>query len=342
MTTWTRLKYGSMLAAGLAATGGLIWFGAGGRVVTAVHLVELFEGTAERCYATQTVAGTNVVHTWSNQAPNWVVDPAITNLYYLYDTNNVATPTNYLAISGSNWVQYAWTNDSGTYRIPPPVYALAVSNVIGRRVVSTNPWQEALVHEVDYISNAITRVASANVLADRVPLTGGLAAIGDKIRGQRLFGGRTPGLIHGATSGYVDDTLAGTNGAFSGLATLPVMTTTGLWSRLEIDNVLDGIVAFSYEHIGVLGLVMQNRVVSSNALAEPYRALEALRWTGAAAGGYTNAGVPDVYLCWSGEGATWEDAQSVAKTNLVAAYRAGSIPPMQGTYGYAGLDLKQA
>jgi len=108
--TWTRILYGTLIAAGLTATGTYIW-DANRPHIYARDFIALFQAVQERCLATEYVAGTNDVVTTTNKVREynsndpsglWFVDGGITNYYK--------------TVSGTNDVVVVSTNSTALFR----------------------------------------------------------------------------------------------------------------------------------------------------------------------------------------------------------------------------------
>ena len=130
--TFQRLKYGVLVATGIAVTGTLVWF-ADRPQIEAVDVIELVMGAQERLRAQQVLTGypSNRVSTVTNSYVVWEPIPLVTNVTVLpgpvYVTNVV----------GPTWFSYGpWVTNVTV--LPGPVY---VTNIT--ETVTTNLYQRS-------------------------------------------------------------------------------------------------------------------------------------------------------------------------------------------------------
>jgi len=135
MTTWQTLKYGTKVITGLAVTGTLIWFVTRTQI-KAVDIIEIFQGTYERCLATR----------WSDDTfyPNVLTtvryltfgtnDPS--GLAYYTWTDTVHRITNYYkTVTATNDAIVTNRVPGGKYMVYPPRIRYLQPDLTGNRYI---------------------------------------------------------------------------------------------------------------------------------------------------------------------------------------------------------------
>ncbi len=272
--TWQKIAYGTMVAGALATSGTLVWWDTR-RQVKAVDFIEVYQGALERCLATQTVQGSNVVISVTND----VVEYAdLTNTYFVYDGNN-RTETNYWTISGTNAVVSSETNKVGYSYLADPAddpnleYEYVDEWIVGRRLVSESPFEEENV----YATNVVPQAIPMYLKNSRYPWPEdrGTPDILQLVsRAIYLIKNLAPPFYEGP---YVDDTLA-TDGKFDGLTNRPLPMVT--WSNVFENAGITNGVTFP----DMAGGIITNQIIESTNLGWRYSVLEQMRWTHRAAG----------------------------------------------------------
>jgi hypothetical protein len=176
--SWTRILYGTLIAAGLATSGTLVW-NAHRPQVKARDFIALFQATQERCLATEYVAGTNAANTVTNKVkvfaatdPSglWFVDEGRTNLYK--------------TVSGTNDEVRVYTNSTASFRVDP------INRSKTYHTATTNR----------YIWGPYSNYVVAGI-------SGGIGGYGTHFNGTYRFFSRSRKMVDGATyfSAIVDE-----------------------------------------------------------------------------------------------------------------------------------------
>lgn len=123
--SWQRLLYGTVVAAGLATTGSLVWFSAR-QQVKAVDIIQVVQGGQERCLATKFVASTNGVAVYTNRTLVFGAPDPSGAFWVTLDTNDVATTNFYMTVTATNNVVFSRTQETaqaytyaGLFRVAP-------------------------------------------------------------------------------------------------------------------------------------------------------------------------------------------------------------------------------
>lgn len=97
---WTRIAYGTLVAAGLATTGTLVWVSHRPQV-KAVDFIQIFQGAQERCLATQYDSGTTLVTAVTNRINLFNADDS-SDLVWISYPGGTPKVNHYKAFSGTS------------------------------------------------------------------------------------------------------------------------------------------------------------------------------------------------------------------------------------------------
>lgn len=124
---WQKLKYGTMVAAGIAVTGTAIFYSTTRNTVEAIDMLELFQGAQERLWATQTKLGTNGIAVVTNVTDKYVVTNKtwVSNWWNAVSNRYERTNINYYVWNGYLTNIYNTTGIVGTIWTEGPATLLS-------------------------------------------------------------------------------------------------------------------------------------------------------------------------------------------------------------------------